>query len=93
MGRRLTTAVFAIVQRDASRASPPFARRRDGCGAATHGGSLNRSTLWVSAKIWDGSYHDDAALDDMRCLLMAGNLTLSRFAIGDGVTGRSGVAV
>ena len=51
-------------------ASPPLARLGEGSGAATHGGSLNRSTLWVSEKTCEESNQDTDSLEDMRCLLM-----------------------
>jgi len=51
---------------------------------ATHGGSLNRSTRWVSAKTCEGSNHDTDPLEDMRCLFMRENVTPPGFGFGDG---------
>ena len=45
-------------------------RLGEGSGAATHGGSLNRSTFWVSEKTWEESNQDTDSLEDMRCLTM-----------------------
>src|ERR1035441_2919957 len=84
MGSLLTTAVFAIVHRDPWRDPPPVDRLGAGSGAATHGGSLNRSTLCVSEKTCDESNHETEPLEDIRCLLMYENVTLRGFPFGDG---------
>ncbi len=39
---------------------------------AGHGGSSNKSTLWVSAKTCDGSNQAPDPLEDVRCLAMRG---------------------
>ena len=69
-GTRLTTAVLAIVHHDTVRGSPAIARLGAERGVDSHGGSLKRSTLWVSAKTCEGSNQDADPLDDVRCLAM-----------------------
>ena len=84
VGTRLTTAVLAIVHHDTARDSPVTARLGAAGGVDSHGGSLKRSTLCVSAKTCEGSNQDPDPLDDVRCLAMPENVTPASIAFGDG---------